>query len=215
MKSDLRQGAAPDGRAARCSATCSTTLDELRRRAHAGGDRAPARARARRVPGRGGRMGGAGRAARHRPRGDDGRARARAASTGTLLVVCGDTPLLRADDAARTAARGTRASRRAVTVLVDAAARPDRLRPHRARTPDGRSIERIVEERDATPEQLRDRRGQLRHLRVRLPDARDGAVRAHAAQRAGRVLPHRHGRAAARGGRAQGRGGAARRTTAS
>ena len=71
---------------------------------------------------------------------------------GTLLVVCGDTPLLRAAHAAR-AARAARARRgAAVTVLSMRLPDPTRLRPHRARRR-RRASTAIVEERDATPEQ--------------------------------------------------------------
>ncbi len=71
---------------------------------------------------------------------------------GTLLVVCGDTPLLtvRTLDAL---IRGHEASHAAVTVL--SMRLPDPTGYGRiVRTPDGAGIERIVEQKDATPAEL-------------------------------------------------------------
>ncbi|MBI1795729.1 MAG: NTP transferase domain-containing protein [Candidatus Eisenbacteria bacterium] len=72
---------------------------------------------------------------------------------GTLLVVCGDTPLLRATTL-HALLEHHRASGAAVTVLSTRV--PDASGYGRiVRTPDGEGIAAIVEERDATPEQKR------------------------------------------------------------
>ncbi len=69
---------------------------------------------------------------------------------GTLLVVCGDTPLLRASTL-HSLLEGHRASHAAVTVLSMRLADPTGY-GRIVRRPDG-SIDHIVEHRDATPQQ--------------------------------------------------------------
>jgi bifunctional UDP-N-acetylglucosamine pyrophosphorylase/glucosamine-1-phosphate N-acetyltransferase len=108
---------------------------------------APGRGRAGRHAGAAGQQNGTGHAVRHRARGRAGRA-------GTVVVLNGDVPLLRPEtvaaliDAHESAARRDRAGRRG--------GRPDRAGPDRAGR--GGNLERIVEERDASPRSGRSAR---------------------------------------------------------
>ena len=108
--------------------------------------------------------------------------------TGTVVVTYGDVPLLSADTL-RDLLDAHAAGDDAVTVLtavVDDPTGYGRI----VRGADG-SVERIVEQKDATEAELRDPRDQLRRLRVRRrrPARRLGAP-GHR-QRPGRALPHR------------------------
>ncbi len=124
------------------------------------------------------------------------RARRSRASSGDVLVLSGDVPGLTAEllrGADRDPPRG-RARPRPCSFL---------------RAADARSYGRIVRDarraarphrrgRRREPGGARDRRGQLRHLRLRVGAALAGARAARAPQRAGRALPDRHDRAARR-----------------
>ena len=167
-----------------CSATCSPPPPPGRRRtvvvvghgreqveAHLAGElarRAPVRRRA-------------GGAARLRPRRGRGARGAAPTLEGTVLIVNGDAPLLRAADGGRPGRGRTTRPARALTVLTAAAARPDRLRPDRARRR-RRGARASSSSATPTPEERADPRDQRRRVRVDAAALRRGA-------RAGRDRP--------------------------
>ena len=109
-----------------------------------------------------------------------------------MLVLPGDTPLLRPETVAALVAlhRRTEAARHRAH---RPAGRPDRLRPDRPRGATTGS-HRVVEHGDATADELDHRRGQ--HLDLLLPPqpAGPGPAPAEPRERPGRVLPDRRGR---------------------
>ena len=115
---------------------------------------------------------------------------------GDVLVLPGDTPLLRPETIAR-AGRAPPLDRCRRHRADGPHGRPDRLRPGHPRR--GRLGPRIVEQGDATDEERDDRRGQ--HVDLLLPPQPAGAGPAprRARQRPGRVLPDRRGRGAVPG----------------
>ena len=114
-----------------------------------------------------------------------------------VLVLPGDTPLLRPDTIAG-ARRRAPPRRRRLHDPHRQARRPHRLRPHRAGG-QGRPHRphRGAPRRDRR--RARDRRDQHRHLLLPAEPAGAGAAHGAARQRAGRVLPHRRRGGAGRG----------------
>ena len=112
-----------------------------------------------------------------------------------ILVLPGDAPLVRAETIARLATEH-RVQDAAASILTATRRRPDGL-GRIVRGKDGR-VARVVEHADATRRGARDQRDQ--HVDLLLParPARAGAAPAQPRERAGRVLPHRRDRGAAR-----------------
>ena len=112
-------------------------------------------------------------------------------TTGTVLVVAGDTPLLRGESL-RDFAAEHEAAQCAVSVLsgiVDDPYGYGRI----VRNDEG-DVEAIVEEKDATHDQREPARDQLGDPRLRRRVPPRCAAEARQRQRQGRVLPHRHRR---------------------
>ena len=118
--------------------------------------------------------------------------------SGTVLVTYGDVPLLTGDDPRRAHRRRTPRSGSAVIGPHRRSRRPHRATAGSSATPTG-DVAAIVEEKDATAEQRRDPRDQLRHLRLRRRVPARGAGPDRQRQRQGRVLPHRRRRDRPRG----------------
>ncbi len=115
---------------------------------------------------------------------------------GEVVVVSGDVPLLDADTLGELIAehRAATAAATVLSAILDDPTGYGRI----VRDADG-GVDRIVEQKDATDDELRDRRDQLGHLRLRgRRSAHQLAAHRHR-QRAGRAVPHGCRRPAARG----------------
>ena len=118
--------------------------------------------------------------------------------TSTVVVLPGDTPLLRVETIERLRRPPTRPRATAPRLLTARHGRPDRLRPGRAGQGRPGGPHRRAARRHARG--ARHRRGQHRHLRLPARPARAGAAPPLARQRPARVLPHRRHRRARRHG---------------
>ena len=117
----------------------------------------------------------------------------------TVVVLPGDTPLLRPDTLDELVAAHV-ANGNAATLLTSGARRSHRLRPGRCAAADGRVL-RIVEQRDASRRRAGDRaRSRTSIYAFRRDLLRPGAAPPLPRQRPGRVLPHRRRRVARRHG---------------
>ena len=162
------------------------TARELDARGHPRRLRPRRRTRCRSVRSAGPELGAAGRAARHRSRGDAGHAGV--PDDHLVLVLYGDVPLVEAATLRGWSQR--RASTRSRSERADEG--PDRLWPHRARRRGQRGAHRRAQGRQR--QGARDPRGQHRpHGRAGDAPARL-ARQAEERQRPGRVLPDRHRR---------------------
>ena len=117
--------------------------------------------------------------------------------SGDLLVLPGDTPLLRSETVAALVAqhRHTGAAATLLTARLTDPTGYGRISRDR-----NNNVARVVEHGDATEQELDDRRGE--HVDLLLPPrpSRPGAATAQSREQPGRVLPHRCRLGAARRG---------------
>ena len=115
--------------------------------------------------------------------------------TSTIIVLPGDTPLLRAETLESWSRRTSPAARRHAADHRCSTTPPATAASCGAQAGEGRVLH-IVEQRDASFRGARDPRGEHQHLRVPPRPARPGAAPPLPRQLPGRVLPHRRRRLA-------------------